>query len=167
MTPAPGEPADRPVAANKTMGREFARVEPFEGVVEVGAGPYFKLLAANMIINEGFDMDELQEMADRLNTARAHAVESAVKELKAERDALKATVADKEAGLAEWRKLYEVAIHNLHQAEKERDGAVIGLATEIQMGLERFMNENAGPYMPLMGKLWAICNKARMGGKDA
>lgn len=65
--------------ANKTMGREFARVEPYDTGDEKGS-PYFKLVAANMMLSEGFDGEELQEMADGLNRAVESAVAKAVEE---------------------------------------------------------------------------------------
>lgn len=50
--------------------RPFAWVEPKDGGKdEDGMVPYFKLLAANMVVAEGFSEDELQEMADAMNSA--------------------------------------------------------------------------------------------------
>lgn len=67
------------------MTSPFARVEPKDGGKdEDGMVPYYKLIAANMVLHEGFSEDELQEMADILNARVKSAVEEAVKSLKIE-----------------------------------------------------------------------------------
>ena len=157
ILPIEDSPTDRPVAANKTMGREFAK--PFEtgDGFQIGTVP----LVRGGWLNPTANSFQIRALCKTISNVHAQAVESAVKELKAERDQWKLRAENSEA-------LRHHELQNFDALKKERDGAVIGLATEIQMELERFTNENAGPYMPLIGKLWAICNKARMGGvKDA
>jgi hypothetical protein len=60
-------------------GKPFARVEPMEQAVEHGM-PYYKLLAANMVVTDGFSEEELTEMAERLSVAHLAGVREAVKE---------------------------------------------------------------------------------------
>ena len=155
MTPAPGEPkeegkgprcpecgycdilpiedspTDRPVAANKTMGREFARVETIaEGVHRVMVGEYvvrtFDCATLDNDPQGYYAKKYASDLADILNTAHAQAVESAlekdrfsraiahdvdrrravesaVKELKAERDEFKTVAAKMAQALTLWR----------------------------------------------------------------
>lgn len=58
--------------------KPFARVEEMEHVTEVGAAPYFKLIAANIVVSEGYSFEELQEMADALNSHAQEKVKEAM-----------------------------------------------------------------------------------------
>lgn len=48
--------------------KDFARVELMDSAVERGV-PYYKLIAADIVVADGFSEEELLEMACRLNSA--------------------------------------------------------------------------------------------------
>ncbi len=149
-------PTDRPADANKTMGREFARVEFKTNKDGVSCRPYLTVgeihLVRGMSLSDNLNTNELGHLAMKINAAHAQAVESAVKELKAERDGIKEqlnrlcamTIKEMAGNLAGGLNSHEDCDAAVDALKKERDGAVEALKELLSSGLSEMPPYEAG-----------------------